>query len=381
MKKWICILLSKSLLFLSLFMMTNCEVPSHRLNVRGYPRNNKFEFVIRENRKNYSVKVLVPPYLEEKFFREEILIFGPGIGPRGKIAVATAWNGDSSIDIEKTEFVGDQILIHLNYVKSNAELAAVMGAGELEEAEGVFEKPNNYASMARDKYPSVGKLKTRTNRAVWGLVGFVGSCTGTLVGKNVVLTNAHCLHTEEDCSYASVTFSDYHEKNQLGQRVHREFKCSQVIYSSLDYDMTLFTLEDYPSRHYPVQNLDLRPLEIQNGSWLFMIGATPNRENKHVEICQVKKDLRVVGIASDQKFRYLTKILVCARDILPGDSGSPVFNHEGNVVGVVWGSTSTSRTATDSPDMVAMTPLWIMGAAFKDPRYRIFKSYLNVVRE
>ncbi len=373
--------MKKLLSLILVALIFGCQVPSHEFIVEGQLKTNSgFEYdFIHENQK-YKVQVTVPPELRSENFSSKLYLYGPSLNRNRIPAVGARWDGND-LEVGGIIFMNNTITIALDAKKSIYSVAEALGVSHLGEAEGVYSKPKYYSSLARDQYASVARVKMLKDRKYFGFVGQDYACTATLIGSNIVLTNAHCIGSQDDCDYSSFEFSDYWEKDFFYNTVVREYDCKKLIYSSIDYDFSVAELSGNPSSKYPVQKVDLRPLHPQDDSWVYVIGYSPRKGNKRTETCQLKYDTSVVGLLGKQEFRFQTKKMKCDRAIVPGDSGSSVFNHLGHIVGVVWGSQATQKEDYSKPVVASMTPTWLLGVQLRAKLPPQIFERINQVKE
>jgi len=143
-------------------------------------------------------------------------------------------------------------------------------------------------------------------------------CSGVYIGEGAVVSNYHCLSTQDECLSADIIF-DYKSRVDGSLYPYRSFNCISV----LDQD---------PIRDYVVLNIGkndvllTRTLEISDqtpkvGDPLIMLHHAGG------EIMQVSKIDCWLASYSDHLFGH-----TC--DSLEGSSGAPIFNSNFELVGI-----------------------------------------------
>ncbi len=169
-------------------------------------------------------------------------------------------------------------------------------------------------------------------------------CTGFLVGEDTLITNHHCIKNQTGCENAHVAvYNGYsYEKNW----------CDRIIK----------TLYDYSDPSDPRKKLDVTIIKLRNkfyGKTFKLAKAKPKiydsltvwvvdhtgldrNEPNFVEsrLTEFKCNLTQDG---ETQSMLLDKCPVIA-----GNSGSPVLNSAGEVVGIIWGGTLDDDTETRS---------------------------------
>lgn len=149
-------------------------------------------------------------------------------------------------------------------------------------------------------------------------------CSGFLIKKNVLVTNNHCVSTATDCENTYINI--YTEKSTVKTR------CDSIIHTEVDHllmkkkniDLTVLKLkiqDDIP--FFQMSSLELRP-EDKVRSWV--IDHISGRQARITELeCYFESNS--------------TSLRLRNCPIIQGNSGSPLVDHEGKVLGLIWGST------------------------------------------
>jgi endonuclease G len=148
------------------------------------------------------------------------------------------------------------------------------------------------------------------------------SCTGFLIGPQMVMTNQHCLATAADCANTVALF-DYDTSTMVPASQQR--RCRKVEHSSQTYDYTTFDL-DGPSDP-TITALSFGAHSAVDGQALTVI-EHPGGEPKQVSYthCTANHD-PVNGYGTNSDFTH-----TCAT--LTGASGSPMLDASMKVVGL-----------------------------------------------
>lgn len=147
------------------------------------------------------------------------------------------------------------------------------------------------------------------------VVGIVGGGTGFQVqvigGNKYIVTNSHVCDTSLGIPFVM---------SDIDGQIH------QILYQSFDYDICLLS----PSRKVGGLILGFDPIIGQDA---YILGY-PELMPLHLSKGEV-----MAFIEGDEKFKdyYQKNSYYISAQVLPGNSGSPVLNAFGQVIGILWG--------------------------------------------
>jgi V8-like Glu-specific endopeptidase len=150
------------------------------------------------------------------------------------------------------------------------------------------------------------------------------SCTGFLVDDERLLTNDHCINTQELCDSALAIFG--YELTESGSlSTGEQFRCLALINHSFELDAALLRLEKKPGSIWG--KLPLNPRTIVKGEQAYLIqhpGGSPKEISR--KSCSVI-DLDVKGNGAGTDFGHKC-------NTLGGSSGSPILGSDFTVIGL-----------------------------------------------
>ena len=154
--------------------------------------------------------------------------------------------------------------------------------------------------------------------------GLPAVCSGFLVGQNSIMTNHHCVASQQECEDARVIFG-YQQIEGANFGLGMQIDCSLFDESKSDraLDYSIFQLKASPGEDWP--SVSLKEGESGNDGDPVFIVQHPNGERK--QISYVNCAIETMLVDGSRDFTH-----TC--DTVGGSSGSPVFNRQGKLVGM-----------------------------------------------
>ena len=174
-------------------------------------------------------------------------------------------------------------------------------------------------------------------------------CSGFMVAKNILVTNHHCVSTVAECNDTYVAIYD-------GENYVRS-KCKSIIKTAEDYEdvkdpsraidySILEIADDFEGTTFTLAEKRALPGDSVTAWVVDHIGLDrPKLKSNPLEARITEFHCKV----SDQAVSASIELENCP--IIFGNSGSPVVNSDGQIVGVIWGASK--------PDINSLTDLSI----------------------
>jgi len=157
--------------------------------------------------------------------------------------------------------------------------------------------------------------------------GSTSTCTGFLIEPGKLITNHHCVSTQEVCETTRVIFGFQHNKNSVLQ-FGDQYECSQLVAgdSSFELDYSVLEIAGQPETRWGLLPLD-SATDPAAGDELFIVQHPAGQAKQISKINCTAGTVPVDGRATESDF-----IHNC--DTAGGSSGSPVTDSAGNLVGL-----------------------------------------------
>ncbi|WP_138934690.1 trypsin-like serine peptidase [Roseovarius arcticus] len=156
--------------------------------------------------------------------------------------------------------------------------------------------------------------------------GLPRTCTGFLIEPDLLLTNEHCIHSQETCRTMTAVFG--YQRDEAGRlAMGQQRRCTgyEDHYSSFDLDVTALRLSSPPGEEYGIIEIPDEPAGMAGP---LMIIQHPGDLPKHVALLDCEMTASPVsGRTPDSDFTH-----TC--DTASGSSGAPILNAAGQLVGV-----------------------------------------------
>jgi V8-like Glu-specific endopeptidase len=164
------------------------------------------------------------------------------------------------------------------------------------------------------------------------------TCTGFLVGDSLLLTNEHCVKSQEECDTTIAIFGyeeDAGGKPRPGERV----PCRKWIKSLFDLDVSALQLDGTPGARWG--RLELLARDVSANEAVLVIQHPGGQPKQYSQAdCRVSTPV-APGRAPDTDFGHLC-------DTMGGSSGSPVLDASLKVVGLHHYGFASDRWAAEN---------------------------------
>lgn len=161
---------------------------------------------------------------------------------------------------------------------------------------------------------SVKKLYNTSRRVAFLNINNQGSCTGSLVGPDLILTNAHCV--------MDMATQRLHDVTKIS--INMEYLSSNQI--DINHAQVTKIVKTNPSLDYALLQLD-KKIGMHYG-WLALADRTPSKGDVMVIQHPYGREKEISRVQSSI-VKADKVVLHYYADTEPGSSGSPVFNLKG----------------------------------------------------
>ncbi len=191
---------------------------------------------------------------------------------------------------------------------------------------GIYESPSKLQFRPSDYFPLIGSMKQ----------GPTKHCTVFNLAPQLIVSNAHCVSTQSECRRSSFHYWNADEKNWLGRVRHRSFSCDQIIFVDASEDIVLLLSEKDPSDSYGTVRVLRSPSQLDIDTPVVVLSQNPLHRKKS-NFCRTGVPGKKTKTTRHGSSEIESMELYCNQPVSGGDSGSPVFNYQGDLVGLLWG--------------------------------------------
>ncbi|MEG4500314.1 tetratricopeptide repeat protein [Microcoleus sp. F10-C6] len=179
---------------------------------------------------------------------------------------------------------------------------------------------------------SVVRVVVKSSSELYSGTGWVVKRQGN---KAWVVTNRHVATADKNTpqSEQKIEVEFYSEPHSSELRKRKSAKIVKITAASDKLDLALLEVTDIPK--------DIQPLARS---------STPVTLNAPIRIIGYPYTADDWTVATGKVINQTDKELRMSAISAPGNSGSPVLDHQNRVVGLVWGSSSTIQTQNQQPD-------------------------------
>ncbi len=211
-----------------------------------------------------------------------------------------------------------------------------------------YQVPPTISYKSADAFKSVGRVVSRGT--TFGVTTKLTYCNGVLVAPNLVLTNYHCMETQEVCDTTAFIISS--------RKDAADYECKKLIVNVPLFDQALFELKEHVGESFAPSEVERRRYYFPRNTTVAVVSAFGNWDKGLLSGWKAEKDTAYVisdgclvqglyGYIADfsnkqipelvqsDDSRLLTYRLSC--EVQKGQSGSPVYSLDGRIVGTIWG--------------------------------------------
>ena len=176
-------------------------------------------------------------------------------------------------------------------------------------------------------------LLTKAGRSVAKLSFFVGrrqyTCTGFMISDYILLTNEHCVNSQDICNTTTAVFGYKWIRAGTGfdLNIGEAFACEEYIYSNFPADWSLLKINGAAGAKDRWGHLTVAPARVAPNTPMFMI-QHPAGYPKIVS----KRDCRVVTHNASGRVAGLETDFGHSCDTVRGSSGAPMLSADLGVV-------------------------------------------------
>ena len=174
---------------------------------------------------------------------------------------------------------------------------------------------------------TISRLQRSIARLLFISDGGSSTCTGFLIAPGQLMTNHHCVSTQEVCRTMRAIFGYQYDKNgelQFGD----QYECRKIVDGKIDYslDFSILEIAGKPENEWGMIAIG-DSVDPSAGDPLFIVQHPAGEPKQISRINCVTSTVPVDGRASVSDFTH-----TC--DTVGGSSGAPVFSEIGELVGL-----------------------------------------------
>jgi V8-like Glu-specific endopeptidase len=172
--------------------------------------------------------------------------------------------------------------------------------------------------------PIVSKVERSVAKLSFVDKGDLYTCTGFLVEPGYLMTNQHCVAKQEVCDTTTVVFGFEYDRNSI-LHFGEQYGCIQVVKVDFDLDYALLQLTGDPASTWGTLKLNNSD-PAQQGT-LFVVQHPAGQPKMISKVNCLAGAVPVDGRAAATDFTH-------SCDTVGGSSGAPIFNENGEVIGL-----------------------------------------------
>jgi V8-like Glu-specific endopeptidase len=172
--------------------------------------------------------------------------------------------------------------------------------------------------------PIISKVERSVAKLSFVDKGALYTCTGFMVEPGYLMTNQHCVASQEVCDTTTVVFDYEYDRNSI-LHFGEQYGCLQVVKVDFDLDYALLQLTGDPASKWGTLKLNTSD-PVQQGP-MFVVQHPAGQPKMISKVNCLAGAVPVDGRAAATDFTH-------SCDTVGGSSGAPIFNENGEVIGL-----------------------------------------------